>query len=219
MKAPGAAGHDHAGHDHAGSGGSLSAGEMWDQRYAATDHVWTAEPDELLVELAGPLEPGKALDLAAGEGRNACWLASRGWQVTAVDASRVAIERALARAGAQGTELTTLVADLADYEPEAGAFDLVVVSNLHLERSLHSLVLDRARVALAPGGHLFVVGHHRESAGLGGPPDPERLYTEEIVREALAGLDILRLEKIERLHEGHGSTHSVFDVLGWAVRR
>ena len=197
-----------------------SAGEEWDRRYAASDHVWTSEPDALLVELAGSLTTGNALDLGSGEGRNACWLAAQGWQVVAVDASKVALERVAARAEKEGSaeRVRCVLADLVDFVPDEGAFDLVVVSNLHLEPALHSTVFDRAKAALAPGGHVFVVGHHRDSAGLAGPPDPERLYTEERLHSALRGLDVLRLERLSRRHEGHGSAHDVTDVVAWASR-
>src|SRR5690349_10831664 len=65
----------------------------WDERYAATDLVWSAGPNQFVEAELGELAPGKALDLACGEGRNARWLAERGWHVTAIDWSSVAIEK------------------------------------------------------------------------------------------------------------------------------
>ena len=87
----------------------------WDERYAASDLVWSAEPNRFVAELISPLTPGAAIDIAAGEGRNAIWLAQQGWTATATDYSTVAVERMRARAeavlGEDAGRVTPLVAD------------------------------------------------------------------------------------------------------------
>ena len=87
----------------------------WDERYAASDLVWSAEPNRFVAELVSPLTPGSAIDIAAGEGRNAIWMALRGWTVVATDFSEVAVERTRARAaellGPDSGRLTAIVAD------------------------------------------------------------------------------------------------------------
>ena len=75
--------------------------EAWDERYAATELVWSAEPNQFVAAECADLAPGRAVDLAAGEGRNAIWLAGRGWAVTAVDFSSVALERGRRLAAAE----------------------------------------------------------------------------------------------------------------------
>src|SRR5690242_10217857 len=99
--------------------------DEWDARYAAVELVWSAGPNQFLVaELAeAGLSPGRALDVACGEGRNAIWLAAQGWQVTAADFSRVAIDKARARSD----EVDWQVADVVEWSPPAQAFDLVIV--------------------------------------------------------------------------------------------
>ena len=93
----------------------------WDARYgAAPELVWTAEPNRFVVEELAGLRPGRALDLAAGEGRNAVWLAERGWEVTAVDFSAVAATRGQQLARERGVDVTWVVADLLGYAPLAG---------------------------------------------------------------------------------------------------
>ena len=87
----------------------------WNERYSGSELLWTATPNRFLVAEASGLEPGRALDLACGEGRNAVWLVERGWQVTGVDFSDVAIEKARELAAARGVEGEWLAADLADY--------------------------------------------------------------------------------------------------------
>jgi 2-polyprenyl-3-methyl-5-hydroxy-6-metoxy-1,4-benzoquinol methylase len=103
----------------------------WDHRYASTDRLFPREPDAALVELVTGLQPGRALDLGAGEGRNSLWLARQDWQVTAVDLSAVALDRLAAAAVAEGLAVSTVRANIADYLAGAEPFDLVVVANIH----------------------------------------------------------------------------------------
>ena len=114
---------------------SDSARQMWDERYAASDAVWSWTPNVWVEQVTSGLSPGTALDLAAGEGRNALWLAENGWDATAVDFSRVALARAEAWAAERLVDgpgrLTTVVADLLEYRP-ASTFALVLVVYLQL---------------------------------------------------------------------------------------
>jgi SAM-dependent methyltransferase len=171
--------------------------EEWDERYAASDLVWSAEPNQFVVSLTENLEPGSAVDLGAGEGRNALWLAETGWQVTAVDFSTAAVDRGRAREG--GDRVDWQVADVTAYEPE-DRFDLVLLCYLHLPRQVMRRVLDHAASWVAPGGHLVVVGHavRNLTDGVGGPQDPDRLQDEDMLAEAAQALVVERLEEVER---------------------
>ena len=205
----GPARHDHHHHSHA------EVGATWDERYRTTG--WATDPDEELVELVGPLEPGTALDLGCGTGRNSIWLAARGWRVTGVDASLVGLDHLRERADELGLAApTTIEADLTTFEAPAQTFDLVVLANIHLDPNERDAFFVRAKRALRPGGHLYVIGHHLDALGLSGPPDPARLYTEEILRDAFGDLTIERLERLERRLEDGGS-QPVVDVLLWAT--
>jgi SAM-dependent methyltransferase len=172
--------------------------ETWDARYAAAQRVWSAEPNHWVVLLTEDLPVGRALDLGAGEGRNALWLAARGWAVTAVDFSAVAVERGRASAG--GTRVDWQVADVTSYAPDA-PLDLVLVCYLHLPREVMREVLARAAAWVAPDGHLVVVGHavRNLADGCGGPQDPDRLHDAELYAEAVEGLVVERLEEVERV--------------------
>ena len=201
--------HDHRHHD-------SEVGATWNERYR--NHGWATEPDDELVELVGPLAAGSALDLGCGTGRNALWLAQMGWRVTGVDASNVGLDVLRQRASDLGLATpTTIVADLTAYDAPADAFDLVVIANIHLEPSERDRFFAAAQRALMPGGHLYVIGHHLEALGLAGPPDPARLYTEEILRAAFADLAVERLERLERRQED-GAGQPVVDVLLWAAK-
>jgi len=154
---------------------SVGPGAEWDRRFS--ERPWPVDPDPLLVEQAEHLRVGRALDVASGPGRNGLWLARRGWAVTLLDASAVALDQAAARARADGVAVQTLLADVEAWEPADACFDLVVVANLHPGPVGLAAVLAKAADALVPGGHLFVVGHDLANLGRDGPPDPERLLT------------------------------------------
>ena len=114
----------------------------------------------------------KALDLAAGEGRNAIWLAQQGWTVTAVDFSSVGIDKARRISAEKKVDVTWVVDDVITFETDAD-FDLVIVFYLHLAPADMKAVLAHASAALNRGGTLLVVGHDRANftSGVGGPQD------------------------------------------------
>jgi SAM-dependent methyltransferase len=130
--------------------------QFWDDKYREQDQLWSGAPNGALLVEAADLPPGQALDLGCGEGADALWLAERGWLVTAVDISRVALDRAAAVAG--DAKVSWTHGDLTATPPPAGAFDLVSALYFPLPRSaprgLRTLV-----AAVAPGGTLLVVGH------------------------------------------------------------
>ena len=188
---------------------------MWDQRYEAEDLVWSAEPNRFLPELVGDLEPGTALDIACGEGRNAIWLARQGWDVTAVDFSPVAIEKAWQLA--DDAEVEWVVADVTDYEPEQ-AFDLVILFYLHVLPEDLAAALGRGIDALAEGGRLIAVGHavRNLEEGYGGPPYPEILWAEPVVRPMLADLEVVEIG--ERLRPVPEADATAIDLVVHAVK-
>jgi SAM-dependent methyltransferase len=202
--------------DQAGKG---SIAQEWDQRYSAQPRLFRQEPDETLVELVSPLSPGTALDLGAGEGRNSLWLAAKGWDVTAVDVSAVALDRLRQSAAAQDVVLDAVADDIFAYLQSAAdrnqTFDLVVIAFVHPPPEDRVKLLAAAGDRLRPGGHLFVVAHHREALGVAGPPDPARLYAEDDLRVASDTLDVLRLERRTGLSD---VTHPGVDLVLWARR-
>ena len=131
----------------------------WDERYQGESLVWSAEPNRFLVAELEGVPPGRALDLACGEGRNAVWLAEQGWTVTGVDFSEVGLDKARRLAAARGVSVTWELADVTDYAPAREHFDLVIVLYLHLTEGPARVVFGRAAAAVAPGGTLLVVGH------------------------------------------------------------
>ena len=174
--------------------------EDWDRRYGGTELIWTAEPNRFVVEELGDLPAGRALDLGAGEGRNAVWLAERGWRVTAVDFSPVALDKARRLARARGVSVDWALEDLRDYQPEQAAYDLVLAAYLHLLPAGRAAVLGGAVAALARCGTLLVVGHDLANLteGVGGPQDPAVLYTSKAIVAELDGLTVRRAGRVRR---------------------
>ena len=194
--------------------------EDWDRRYTDQPWLWTVEPNIFLVTEVGEMEPGRALDLACGEGRNAVWLAERGWTVTAVDFSEVATSRARELAEARGVEVEVVRHDLITYRPEPGGFDLVALFYLQVPHDQLARVLTVVAEAVAPGGTAVVVGHDVENldGGYGGPRVPEVLYTPEQVATGLAPLTIVKAERVTRAVETDGGMATAVDTLVRAVR-
>lgn len=198
----------------------------WDARYAASDLVWSATPNRWVEDVAAPLAPGRALDVAAGEGRNALWLAERGWRVTAVDFSAVALDRArhLAseRLGDAADRVDTVQADVVTWSPEPQAYDLVVVAYLQVPAGQRSTALRHAADAVGSGGLLLVVGHDIENlrSGTGGPQDPAVLYSADDVVADLegTGLVVERAEQVRRPVGEPGRTVDALDCLVLARR-
>lgn len=169
----------------------------WDARYAGADLVWSAGPNLWVRELCSPLPAGRALDVAAGEGRNALWLVEQGWSVTAADYSAVAVSRVAAiaderlDAGAR-ERLEAVVADATQPAPGSG-LDLVLFSYLHLPAEEWGRAVAAGVEATAVGGHVLVVAHARRNltAGVGGPQDPAILLDPEDVLASVAGLPVV----------------------------
>ncbi len=187
----------------------------WDRRYAGGELVWTADANRFLVEEVDGLAPGRALDLACGEGRNAVWLAERGWQATGVDFSQVGLDKAARLAASRSVEVTWERADLLAYEPPAGAFELVVVLYLHLPDRDMRAILGRAAGAVAPGGTVLVVGHDPTNIehGHGGPQDPAILMAPDAIAAALGELQIARAERVRRPVPAAGEDVEAIDAL------
>jgi SAM-dependent methyltransferase len=174
--------------------------QEWDERYAAAELVWSAEPNRFVAEELAGLPPGRALDLGSGEGRNAIWLAAHGWQVTAVDFSPVALAKAAKLAGARGSHVQWVEADLRTYQPARGEYDLVLIAYIHFTAEDFAALLAAAASALAPGGTLLVVGHDVDniSHGYGGPQDPGILHRAGAIVSALPGLTVRRAGQARR---------------------
>ncbi len=189
----------------------------WDARYAASELVWSAGPNQFVASECSDLLPGRALDLAAGEGRNAIWLAGRGWAATAADFSAVALTKGRSLPG--GEAVTWVCADATGWASRP-VYDLVVMAYLQLPAAERRAAHRAGFASLAAGGTLLVVAHDSTNLveGTGGPQDPDVLFTAEDVLGDLDGepADVVRAERVARTVEpGHGGepTRTAYDCL------
>ena len=192
--------------------------DAWDARYAGSELIWSAEPNRFVAAEVDGLVPGRALDLACGEGRNALWLASRGWYAVGVDFSPVALEKARALAARAGVDVEWVLDDVTTYEPPPGAFDLVVIAYLHLRAGVLGPVLARAASAVSPGGVFLLVGHDSTNVteGHGGPQDPSVLYGPDDVIAAVGG--VLVVDKAERVRRPVETATGIVEAIDVLVR-
>ncbi|GAB2459975.1 SAM-dependent methyltransferase [Jatrophihabitans fulvus] len=171
----------------------------WDERYRSSPSVWGRPPNRFVEAECSDLAPGTAIDLACGEGRNALWLAARGWRVLAVDFSQAALAKG---AGADDTGRVTWVLDDALEFRAPAPVDLIVVAYLQLPPDERRRAMRNAVASLAPGGTLLVVAHdaRNRSDGTGGPQDPAVLYTARDVEHDLesCGLVVERADEVLR---------------------
>ena len=183
----------------------------WDDRYRSADRLWSVTPNIFVADRLRDARPGRGVDLAAGEGRNAIWLASQGWEMTAVDFSDVAIARGVGQAG---DAVHFVVADVLEWEPEAG-FDLVLVAYLQLGARELERVIRRSREWLDPGGELFLVGHDVSNleSGWGGPPHPEILWDVPVLLGWLEGLRVIESGVVRRPVETEDGVRFARDAL------
>lgn len=173
---------------------------MWDERYSREEYVYGKEPNDFLLQKEPLIKTGKVLCLADGEGRNSVFLASKGHEVTAIDQSKVGLEKTKNLANEKGVEVTTIQGDLADYQITPEAWDSVVSIFCHLP-SEHRKQLHRQVIAgLKPGGVFILEAYTPEqlSFGTGGPPVKDMMMSLEALKEELKGLQFLHAQELKR---------------------
>lgn len=192
----------------------------WDARYSG-DQVWSGNPNGALVREVDGLAPGRALDIGAGEGGDAIWLAERGWRVTASDVSGRALDRIAAVAGERGLPVACHHTDAGALDAfEAGAFDLVSAHYVPIPRAPDGRGVSNVLEAVAPGGTLVVVSHDLRDSEHRALIDPGAYVGPDDFREVLAGCPGWEIEVHERRPRphGHASPH-VHDIVLRARRR
>lgn len=171
--------------------------DFWDNRYSSEESVYGTDPNEFFKSEIDKLPTGKLLTLAEGEGRNGIYAASIGWEVDAVDFSKVAKKKALKLASEKNVKIHYTVSDLADFFPPENTYDVVSVIFMHLNPGLSKKVHKRAKDSLKKGGKIILEVYHKEQLGRnsGGPQDSDMLYSMEQIQENFRGLKTERLTK------------------------
>jgi len=187
----------------------MSKRQLWNDRYAGQELVWSAGPNELFASQVSGLQPGKALDVACGEGRNAIWLAEEGWDVTAIDFSDVGIKKASQIAEKRGVSLTWIAEDVSTWNLPQEEYDLVAVLYLHTGEAERKLWLRNVLNTVKPSGTFIYIGHDPSNiaSGVGGPQDLALLPSVDEITNTMEDFQIESAKIIERpvLNEpGHG---------------
>lgn len=191
---------------------------MWNERYGAPGYAYGTEPNDFLASVASRIPPGRVLSLADGEGRNGVFLATLGFDVTAVDSSPVGLAKARQLAASRDVSITTIVADLAEYDMVPDSCEGIVSIFCHLPPPLRRKVHAQVVRALVPGGLFVLEAYTVEQLkfGTGGPSNAELLPSLEALRSELEGLEFLHGVEIEReVHEGvhHAGLSAVVQVI------
>jgi SAM-dependent methyltransferase len=214
-------------HDHEADP-SMWTQEFWDERYGSAATIWSGNPNPHLVAQVADLRPDTALDVGSGEGADAIWLAEQGWQVTGIDVSMVALERAAQRAAAAGPDVADRItwqqADILTWDPAPRHFGLVSAQFMHLPRSAREVVYRRLAAAVRPAGSLLIVGHHPSDleTTMRRPHLSDLFFTAE---QVAAGLDpddwqIVVVESPERQTiDSEGRPVTISDAVMHAIRR
>lgn len=194
--------------------------DMWNERYRERGALWGTAPNEFVVDRLSAVAPCRALDLGAGQGRNAIWLAQQGHLVTAVDVSDVAMAQGSQIAAQAGVEVDFVAADLETWEPSPEEFDLVLLAYLQAPEQARRALHAKAARALAPDGLVVVVAHHVDNLehGFGGPPMKEVLFDEEGLADDFADLEVIENSRVIRHVAKDGEVGDAIDIVFMARR-
>ena len=195
---------------------------MWDERYASDDYRFGTRPNRFLIDCAARMKPGRLLSLGEGEGRNAVYMASLGFEVTAVDQSEVGMTKARRLADERGVPLNTVIADLNDYPIQPGAWDVIMNFFCHMPKAerlpLHRRVVD----GLTPGGAyiLEIFRPAQLKLATGGPRTRDWVLSLADARAELTGLELVIARAITRHEEDDDPSTkllAIIQVLGIKV--
>ena len=193
---------------------------MWDQRYNREDYVYGTEPNDFLRQHVTSLPAGRVLCLAEGEGRNAVFLAQQGFQVTAVDASSVGLQKARRLADQRGVDIETVHADLANFVIEPQSWDAIVSIFCHVPPPIRQTLHRQVMMGLREGGVLLLEAYTPKQIeyGTGGPPVPELTMQLTDLKQELAGLQFDHGVELDRevvegeFHTGIGAVVQVLAI-------
>lgn len=196
------------------------AAKTWNERYSREDFLFGEAPNAFLAANTAWLAPGqRALSIADGEGRNSVWLARQGLDVDAFDISTVAVDKARRFAARHGVPVRHAVADIVQFEWPTACYDLIAAIFIQFAAPDERACIFRGIVrALRPGGVLLLQGYRPEQLAYrtGGPPLAENLYSEPLLREVFAELDIRHLashDDVVREGAGHNGMSALIDLV------
>lgn len=192
----------------------------WDERFNTPEYVYGKDPNNFLQENYSSIPLGSVLSLCEGEGRNAVFLAKKGYDVTAVDSSKIGLAKALRLADENGVNIKTIKCDLTDFEITPGNWDGIVSVFCHTPPDFRKTLHNMCAKGLKQNGVLILEGYSERQLDYrtGGPTDPDLLLKLDQVKLELKGLDFRIAREIVRdinegmLHKGHGAVVQILAV-------
>ncbi|MBW6490166.1 MAG: class I SAM-dependent methyltransferase [Lentimicrobium sp.] len=175
--------------------------QHWNERYSASEYIYGTNPNAWLAEKLKMLYPGKILLPAEGEGRNAVFAASLGWDVIAFDQSEQGQRKALELAGNTRVKISYHLSDLTTFEARSDEFDLIALIFVHMPEEIRKKVHRRLLKFLKPGGYLLLEAFTKEQIlnSSGGPKDEMLLYDKNIIEADFVNLELLESEEVTTL--------------------
>jgi SAM-dependent methyltransferase len=191
----------------------------WDERYSEPGFTYGTTPNNFLVSVIDRIPRGRILSLAEGEGRNAVYLATLGYEVTGVDGSEVGLSKARELAAERGVTITTLHADLSEFEIEREQWDGIIACYCHLPSAIRIRLHQAVVTGLKPRGVFVLEAFSKDQLAYdtGGPKTADMLMSLDELQQELAGLKLVHAVQIERdVREGRGHTGlaSVVQIIG-----
>jgi SAM-dependent methyltransferase len=191
----------------------------WDERYSESDFAYGTAPNEFLVSVVDSIPKGRILSLAEGEGRNAVYLASLGYEITGVDGSEVGLRKAQDLAADRGVTICTIHADLSGFQIEPEQWDGIIAFYCHVPSAIRIPLHQAVVRGLKTGGVFALEAFSKEQInyGTGGPPTLDMLMDLDDLKQELAGLEFVSsVQKEREVREGsrHTGLASVIQILG-----
>lgn len=193
--------------------------EFWNKRYSDQQYIYGKEPNQFLRGELSKITPGKILFLGEGEGRNAVYAATLGWDVDAVDYSEAGKYKAEKLAAENVVRINYLVEDLSTFSPKQNYYDAIVLIYLHLEEELRERVSKKVIEVAKPGGKIILEVFEKEQIknNSGGPKNAGLLYSLQDVVEDFIDLEFEKLSKdniVLNEGEGHQGKAAVIRFVG-----
>jgi len=179
--------------------------QQWDSRYSAEEYIYGTEPNTYLKETLSKLSPGRILFPAEGEGRNAVYAATAGWQVDAFDQSEAGRHKALKLAAMKSVKINYDISSIEDWQVEDVLYDCIVLIFIHLPPEMRMAFHSKMIAALKPGGMIIFEAFSKKQfpRNSGGPKDPEMLYGADDIRQDFTSMNITDFaETLVNLDEG-----------------
>jgi 2-polyprenyl-3-methyl-5-hydroxy-6-metoxy-1,4-benzoquinol methylase len=195
--------------------------ELWDSRYSEKAYIYGTEPNQYLKQVLENLSPGEILFPAEGEGRNAVYAASLGWEVDAFDQSEAGREKAIRLAKTKGVSINYAISSLEDWQPSGKSYDCIALIYVHLTPDARVLIHQKLIQALKPGGCIILEAFTKKQVARtsGGPKNLELLFDATEIKEDFKELEEVEFAETQTLLDEGPLHQGLADVVRFIARK